>query len=70
VLHLHKALAAASCRLMEQIERLTHEGSLEGLGQVKNAQVEVAEGCSRSGCRRRRSRPCSPRSTTISIATP
>jgi signal-transduction protein with cAMP-binding, CBS, and nucleotidyltransferase domain len=43
VLHLHKALAAASCRLMEQIERLTHEESLEGLGQVKSAQVEVAE---------------------------
>ncbi len=43
VLHLHKALAAASCRLMEQIDQLTHEESLEGLGQVKSAQVEVAE---------------------------
>jgi hypothetical protein len=37
VLHLHKALAASSCHLVEQIERLTHEGSLEGLGKVKNA---------------------------------
>lgn len=42
-LYLHKALAAASCRLMSQIEELTHEESLEGLHRVKNAQVEVAE---------------------------
>ena len=42
-LYLHKALAAASCRLMEQIDELTHEESLEGLHRVKIAQVEVAE---------------------------
>lgn len=42
-LYLHKALAAASCRLMTQIEELTHEESLEGLHRVKRAQVEVAE---------------------------
>lgn len=43
LLHQHKALAAASCRLMQQIDELTHEETLEGLGRVKNAQVEVAE---------------------------
>ncbi len=43
VLHLHRALAQASCRLMEQIDRLTHEETLEGLQQVKSAQVEVAD---------------------------
>ena len=42
-LYLHKALAAASCRLMEQIDELTHEESLSGLIRVKKAQVEVAE---------------------------
>ena len=43
LLHLHTALAAVSCRLMEQIEELTHEESLDGLKQVKKAQVEVAQ---------------------------
>lgn len=42
-LYLHKALAAASSRLMRQIEELTHEESLEGLQRVKHAQVEVAQ---------------------------
>jgi CBS domain-containing protein len=43
LLHLHTALAAVFCRLIEQIEELTHEESLDGLKQVKKAQVEVAE---------------------------
>lgn len=43
MLHLHVALAKASATLMEQIDRLTHEGTVDGLHQVKSAQVEVAE---------------------------
>lgn len=43
MLHLHVALAEASTTLMEQIDRLTHEETVEGLHQVKSAQVEVAE---------------------------
>jgi CBS domain-containing protein len=43
MLHLHTALAETSASLMHQIDRLTHEETIEGLHQVKNAQVEVAE---------------------------
>jgi signal-transduction protein with cAMP-binding, CBS, and nucleotidyltransferase domain len=43
MLHLHVVLAEASATLMEQIDRLTHEESVEGLHQVKSAQVEVAD---------------------------
>lgn len=43
ILHLHIAMAAASSTLMEQIDRLTHEETLEGLYQVKSEQVDVAE---------------------------
>jgi signal-transduction protein with cAMP-binding, CBS, and nucleotidyltransferase domain len=43
ILHLADALAAAASGLMRQIDRLTHEGSIEGLREVKAAQVEVAE---------------------------
>jgi signal-transduction protein with cAMP-binding, CBS, and nucleotidyltransferase domain len=43
MLHLHAALAETSASLMDQIDRLTHEETIEGLHQVKNAQVEVAE---------------------------
>jgi signal-transduction protein with cAMP-binding, CBS, and nucleotidyltransferase domain len=43
ILYLHDALAVASDRLMKQIDRLTHEGTLEGLKEVKAAQVELAE---------------------------
>ena len=42
MLYLHDALAAASGRLVERIDRLTHEASLDGLRQVKAAQVELA----------------------------
>lgn len=43
LLFLHDALAAADEQLMRQIDRLTHEGTLEGLREVKAAQVELAE---------------------------
>ena len=42
MLYLHDALAVASAGLVEQIDRLTHETTLEGLRQVKAAQVAVA----------------------------
>ena len=42
LLFLHDALAAADDQLMRQIDRLTHEGTLEGLREVKAAQVELA----------------------------
>jgi signal-transduction protein with cAMP-binding, CBS, and nucleotidyltransferase domain len=37
------ALAVATSRLMRQIDRLTHEGTIDGLREVKAAQVELAE---------------------------
>ena len=37
------ALAVAASRLMRQIDRLTHEGTIEGLKEVKTAEVELAE---------------------------
>lgn len=43
LIDLHDALAAAAERLMHQIDRLTHEGTIEGLKEVKAAQVELAE---------------------------
>jgi signal-transduction protein with cAMP-binding, CBS, and nucleotidyltransferase domain len=43
LLFLHDALAATDDQLMRQIDRLTHEGTLEGLREVKAAQVELAE---------------------------
>jgi signal-transduction protein with cAMP-binding, CBS, and nucleotidyltransferase domain len=43
MLHLHDALAAASARLMHQIDRLSNEGTIDGLKEVKSAQVELAE---------------------------
>jgi signal-transduction protein with cAMP-binding, CBS, and nucleotidyltransferase domain len=42
MLYLHDALAVASAGLVEQIDRLTHEGTLEGLREVKAAEVELA----------------------------
>lgn len=42
ILDLHDAMAIASDRLMTQIDRLTHEGSLEGLKEIKDAQVFLA----------------------------
>lgn len=43
MLNLHDALAAAADRLVDRIDRLTHEGTLEGLKDVKTAQVELAD---------------------------
>jgi len=42
MVYLHDALAAANGGLVEQIDLLTHEATLEGLRQVKAAQVELA----------------------------
>ncbi|MCC2663272.1 MAG: hypothetical protein K0S35_1194 [Geminicoccaceae bacterium] len=42
MLYLHDALAAANAGLVEQIERLTHESTLDGLREVKAAEVELA----------------------------
>ena len=42
MLYLHDALAIASAGLVEQIDRLTHETTLEGLRQVKAAEVALA----------------------------
>ena len=43
LLELHQALAASSEQLVGLIDRLTHEGTVEGLKDVKAAQVEVAD---------------------------
>jgi signal-transduction protein with cAMP-binding, CBS, and nucleotidyltransferase domain len=43
ILHLHDALAGAVDRVVDLIERLTHEETPEGLKQVKEAEVEVAD---------------------------
>ena len=43
MLFLHDALAVATERLMGQIDRISHEGTLDGLKEVKAAQVELAE---------------------------
>jgi signal-transduction protein with cAMP-binding, CBS, and nucleotidyltransferase domain len=43
MLYLHEALAVAAGPLVEDIDRLTHEDSFEGLREVKAAQVQLAE---------------------------
>jgi CBS domain-containing protein len=42
MLYLHDALAAANAGLVEHIDRLTHESTVEGLREVKTAEVELA----------------------------
>jgi len=42
MLYLHDALAAADPSLVEHIDQLTHETTLEGLREVKAAQVRLA----------------------------
>jgi CBS domain-containing protein len=42
MLFLHDALAAAQPQLVESIDRLTHEDTLDGLREVKAAQVRLA----------------------------
>lgn len=49
MLHLHDALAVAAGTLVEDIDRLTHEDTFEGLAQVKAAQVELARNLLRDG---------------------
>ena len=44
IIYLHDALAAASDGLMRQIDVLSREDTLEGMKQVKAAQVELARG--------------------------
>jgi signal-transduction protein with cAMP-binding, CBS, and nucleotidyltransferase domain len=41
-LHLHQALAVAAARVVDQIERLTHADTLEGLKGTKHAQIQMA----------------------------
>jgi signal-transduction protein with cAMP-binding, CBS, and nucleotidyltransferase domain len=43
LIYLHDALAVAADRLMRQIDRLSHEGTIEGLKEVKAAQIDLAE---------------------------
>ena len=42
ILNLRDTLWAASAQMMQQIDLITHEGTLEGLQQAKTAQVELA----------------------------
>ncbi|MCP5158008.1 MAG: CBS domain-containing protein [Gammaproteobacteria bacterium] len=42
ILDLYDALSAASAQMVQQIDLITHEGTLDGLKQVKTAQVELA----------------------------
>jgi signal-transduction protein with cAMP-binding, CBS, and nucleotidyltransferase domain len=49
ILHLHDALAGAVNRVVDLIERLTHEETPEGLNRVKQAEVEVADALLRDG---------------------
>ena len=43
LLHLHDALTVASAPLMRQIDRLSRDDTIEGMREVKGAQVELAE---------------------------
>lgn len=43
IIDLHDALAVAAGRLMPEIDRLTHEGTIDGLREVKIAQIDLAE---------------------------
>jgi signal-transduction protein with cAMP-binding, CBS, and nucleotidyltransferase domain len=43
ILYQRDVLAVASHGLMDQIERLSHEGTVEGLKEVKAAQIELAQ---------------------------
>jgi signal-transduction protein with cAMP-binding, CBS, and nucleotidyltransferase domain len=43
IVDLHDAIAVASEQLIGQIDRLTQEGTMDGLREVKAAQVELAE---------------------------
>ncbi|MEE9210237.1 MAG: putative nucleotidyltransferase substrate binding domain-containing protein [Kiloniellales bacterium] len=42
MIDLHDALAVAGEQILRQIERIAHEGSLDGLREIKAAQVDLA----------------------------
>lgn len=42
MIDLHDAMAVANEKMMGQIDKLTHRGSIEGLQEVKQAQVDLA----------------------------
>jgi signal-transduction protein with cAMP-binding, CBS, and nucleotidyltransferase domain len=42
ILHLHVALSIAASRMVEEIDLLAHEGTVEGMTRIKRSQVEVA----------------------------
>ncbi|HCB12450.1 MAG TPA: hypothetical protein DEP36_02605, partial [Gammaproteobacteria bacterium] len=42
ILDMYDALSEASAQMVQQIDLITHEGTLEGLQKVKTAQVELA----------------------------
>jgi len=43
MIHLHEATAEASAQLMTEIDHLTREDSVEGLTEIKAAQVDLAD---------------------------
>jgi len=42
MIDLHDAMAVSNEKMMEQIDKLTHRGSIEGLKDVKQAQIDLA----------------------------
>jgi signal-transduction protein with cAMP-binding, CBS, and nucleotidyltransferase domain len=44
IIRLHEALAVAAARSVVEIDRLCHDSSLDGLREIKAAQVELARG--------------------------
>ena len=42
VLHLHQAMAVAAARMMEHVDRLSHDDDLKGMAATKHAQLQVA----------------------------
>jgi signal-transduction protein with cAMP-binding, CBS, and nucleotidyltransferase domain len=43
IFELHDALSVASAQMVDRIDKLTHEGTIAGLAQVKHAQAAVAD---------------------------
>ncbi len=42
MLRLHRAMAVAATRMMDHVDRLTHDDSLQGMKTTKDAQIQVA----------------------------
>ena len=57
MLELHEALAVAVGPMVADIDRLTHEDTLDGLAEVKAAQIRLAERLLEDGVAARRSQP-------------